>query len=227
MLQVDQNRSPEFPAESVTRYIAENSPTTTYVDVPLPLATDPDGGVLTYELTDDNGGLFQLVMVDGTTRVPMDAGTLVLPMKGMTPVLQVRVAPLVAEADPVPANFGTEFNHEDDALNSYSVIVTVSDDGDHTDTLTVNIMVTDRNESPAVPRAVPPAPPGPGISGDSSVVVTEEHTGMVATYMVVGSDETGTWSLNGDDRSDFEINQDGVVTFRKRARFRGAGGQRR
>ena len=64
VLQVDQNRPPEFPEESVTRYIAENSPTTTYVDLPLPLATDPDGGVLTYELTDDNGGLFQLVMVE-------------------------------------------------------------------------------------------------------------------------------------------------------------------
>ena len=79
------------------------------------------------------------------------------------------------------------------------------------DTLTVNIMVTDRNEAPETPRA---APPGPRISGRSSVDVMEGHTGMVATYMVLGSDATVTWSLTGDDRLDFNIGRsDGMLTF--------------
>ena len=210
VLQVDQNRSPEFPEESVTRLIAENSPSTTYVDVPLPRATDPDGGVLTYELTDDNDGLFQLVMVDDNG-VPMDDGA-DPPMKGMppTPVLQIRVAPLVA--DGVDANFGTEFDHEDEDLNSYVLEITVSDDGDHTDTLTVNIMVTDRNEAPETPRA---APLGPSISGAGSVDVEEGHTGMVATYSIRGSDATATWTLTGNDSSDFTLNRStGELNFR-------------
>ena len=207
VLQVDQNRSPEFPEESETRYIAENSPSTTYVDEPLPTATDPDGGVLTYELMDDKGGLFQLVMVDADG-VPSDDGA-VLPMKGMTPVLQIRVAPLAA--GDVDANFGTEFDHENGHFSSHVVEITVSDDGGHTDTLTVNIMVTDRNEAPEMPRA---APPGPSISGRSSVDVMEGHTGMVATYMVLRSDATATWTLTGDDRSAFNIGQsDGMLTF--------------
>ena len=220
VLQVDQNRSPAFPVESVTRFIAENSPTTTYVDVPLPLAIDPDGGVLTYELTDDNDGLFQLVMVRAVDvdnvagqRAPADDGT-ELPMKGMTPVLQIRVAPLVAEADDVAANFGTEFDYEEVDLNSYSVEITVSDDGDHTDTLTVNIMVSGRNEAPAEPEAVPADPAGPSISGEGSVDVEEGHTGMVATYTVVNSNAAATWTLTGDDRSAFNIGRsDGMLTF--------------
>ena len=218
VLQVDQNRSPEFPVESVTRYIAENSPTTTHVDVPLPLATDPDGGMLTYVLTDDNNGLFQLVMVDGDG-VPMDGGT-VLPMKSMTPVLQVRVAPLALATGDFEGNFGTEFNRENEDLNSYVVIVTVSDDGGHKDTLTVNIMVTDRNEAPPVPSE---APPGPSISGRDSVDVMEGHTGMVETYMVVRSDETVTWTLTGADTSDFTLDRStGELNFRTTPDFENA-----
>ena len=120
VLQVNLNRAPEFPSASVTRYIAENSPSTTYVDVHIPAAVDPDDAAgssnVTYEMTDDNDGLFQLVMVN-TDGMPVAAGT-----EGATPVLQIMVAPL---AD--PGNFGTEFDHEDDDLNSYTVEVTASD----------------------------------------------------------------------------------------------------
>ena len=89
----------------------------------------------------------------------------------------------------------------------------------HKDTLTVNIVVADRNEAPGMPMA---APPGASISGPGSEEVMEGHTGMVATYRVRGSDETPGWSLTGDDRGDFEINQDGVVTFRNVPDFEAA-----
>ena len=233
VLQVNQNRDPEFPVASVTRYIAENSPSETYVGGPLPLATDPDGGVLIYALMGDDVGLFELLVVpaaDGANiagqRAPTDDGT-IYPVSGMDVVLQLRAADLIAaNLLDEPGNFGTEFNHEDDDLNSYEVILEVSDDGDHKDTLTVNIMVTNRNEAPNTPRAAPKAPPAPEIMGNPAVEHAENDEEMVATYSVANApaDETVTWSLGGDDVGAFDIDQDGEVTFSRVPDYERSGG---
>ena len=53
----DEQRPPGFPEETVTRTVAENAPSTTFVGDHLPLAMDPDdpqGENLTYTLEDSD-----------------------------------------------------------------------------------------------------------------------------------------------------------------------------
>ena len=132
--------------------------------------------------------------------------------------LQVRVKPIS-----LPDNGVTEdrpmivFNHEDEDANAYTVELTAIDatgDRDLDATLTVNIVVTDRNEAPSSPSAVPE---GLRITGDDTVSYPEGNMGMVASYEIAGpgaGDATATWTLSGDDRGDLSIGRtDGVLTF--------------
>ena len=143
-------------------------------------------------------------------------------------LLQVRVKPI-----DVVGNEVTEdrpmivFNHEDEDANEYTVKLTAIDaTGDRMldATLTVNIVVTNRNEAPSVPKA---APEGLRIAGDASVSYAEDETDAVATYEIAGpgADEaTATWSLTGDDRSDFNIGRsDGMLTFEATPDFENPG----
>ena len=111
------------------------------------------------------------------------------------------------------------FDHEgeDEGTNEYTVELTAIDaTGDRAldATLTVNIVVTNRNEAPSEPAK---APEGLRIVGHAAPY-TEGGTGVVATYEIAGpgADEaTVTWTLTGTDRSDFNIRRsDGMLTFR-------------
>ena len=60
---MDLHRAPAFNPDTITREIAEGSPTETYVGVPLPGAVDPDDtdDRTTYELGGDDIDYFQLL----------------------------------------------------------------------------------------------------------------------------------------------------------------------
>ena len=86
--------------------------------------------------------------------------------------------------------------------NSYSVTVTVEDDNGGSDSIDVTINVTDVNERPDV-------------AGQSSPSYDENGTGAVGTYTADDpEDDDITWSLRGTDRFDFDISDDGELTFR-------------
>ena len=208
---IDLHRAPVFDPDTITLEIAEGSPTETYVGAPLPTATDPDGtdDDTTYELADDGDiAYFELLSYDHDDN-PGTADQL---------LLQVRVKP-IGGANLVTADRPMiVFNHEDEDANQYTVELTAIDatgdwmlDG----TLTVNIVVTNRNEAPSLPKA---APEGLRIAGDDSISYPEDGTDVVATYEIAGpgADEaTATWTLTGDDSSDFNIGRsDGMLTFR-------------
>ena len=60
----------------------------------------------------------------------------------------------------------------------------------------------------------------PVITGDAAPNYAENGTGPVATY--TGTDPEGvtvTWSLSGDDAEDFEISEDGMLTFKESPNF--------
>ena len=87
-----------------------------------------------------------------------------------------------------------------DRDNEYEITVRASD-GSFSDDIDVTITVTDVNESP-------------DINGDFSPSYDEGGTGTVATY--TADDPEGgdiTWSLRGTDRNDFDISEDGELTF--------------
>ena len=131
----DLRRGPEFPEETAMRMVAENAPSTTFVGEPLSLAMDLDGPVgLTYTLEgSDNGSedtaFFELFKVT-------DNGD----ERNST---QIRVK-LHDEAH--------DLDHEAEGRNGmYEVVLKVTDGSDLVDTITVTIMVTDRNEAPSTP----------------------------------------------------------------------------
>ena len=67
------------------------------------------------------------------------------------------------------------FDHEDEDANKYTVKLTAIDatlDRDLNATLTVNIVVTNRNEAPTEPKA---APEGLRIAGDASIPYAEDR----------------------------------------------------
>ena len=91
---------------------------------------------------------------------------------------------------------------------SYTVMVTATDPGGLSATVTVTIEVTGVNEAPEIMVG------GLAISGMSRVDYAEDRRDDVATYRASGPDAaSATWTLEGDDAGDFDISADGVLTF--------------
>ena len=64
---------------------------------------------------------------------------------------------------------------------------------------------------------------GVSVTGPSSVDHEENDVGSVATYVASGLDaDTATWSLEGVDEGDFDISNDGVLTFKESPNFENA-----
>ena len=94
-----------------------------------------------------------------------------------------------------------ELDHEDE--DEYTVTVTATDPGGGTGTVTVTITVTDVNE-------------GPEVSGRNSYTVEENQELSGADFFATDpeGDSVARWSLSGTDQGDFNISQDGELTFR-------------
>ncbi len=94
--------------------------------------------------------------------------------------------------------------------NVYNVTVKVTDSGTpvKSDTLAVTITVNNVNEAPTITST------GTGFTAPSFV---ENGTGVVATYMATDVDAMTTlsWSVEGTDSEDFDINSsNGMLTFK-------------
>ena len=93
-----------------------------------------------------------------------------------------------------------------DRDNEYVVTVVASDERGLEGTLEVRVTVTDQNE-------------GPEITGTTTFSITENGELVGASYR--GRDpedpslEITRWSVTGTDRGDFEIDEDGELSFRK------------
>ena len=90
---------------------------------------------------------------------------------------------------------------------SYMVVVTATDGSGANDTQMVTITVTDVDEQPVV-------------AGEATSDYPEKGEAAVAAY--TGTDPEGvtvTWSLSGDDAEDFEISEDGMLTFKESPNF--------
>ena len=215
VLVVDMHQAPVFADDSITRYVAENSASGTYVGMPVEAAVDPDGGMPAYEIMPGgDADKFELIAVneDGTEPEQIVGS-------GSTDadrvLRQIRVKPAAPAADGVDAVPVLALNHGGEE-SSYTVTVRATDGTGLSDTVTVTIMVSDRNEAPGTPTE---APPGASIVGDSNPDVVEDVDGSgnreVTTYRVIDTDETAAWSLTGDDRADFNLgSSDGVLSFR-------------
>ena len=94
-----------------------------------------------------------------------------------------------------------ELDHED--RSTHAVTVTATDPGGGTGTVTVTITVTDVNE-------------GPEVSGRNSYTVEENQELSGAGFFATDpeGDSVARWSLSGTDQGDFNISQDGELTFR-------------
>ena len=94
-----------------------------------------------------------------------------------------------------------------EATTSYMVVVTATDGSDASATITVTITVTNVDEQPVV-------------AGDATADYPENEEAAVANY--TGTDPDGVtviWSLSGDDAEDFEISEDGMLTFKESPNF--------
>ena len=93
--------------------------------------------------------------------------------------------------------------------DSYMVVVTATDPSGATDTINVNISVTDENDKPVITGGEPNGYP-------------ENSTDPVATFSATDRDgDPIEWSLAGDDAGDFAISDDGVLTFKDTPNFEG------
>ena len=99
---------------------------------------------------------------------------------------------------------GTSLNFE--ARRNYQVTLTVSDPSGASDTIDVNVDVTDVDEPPEIDITVP----GPE---REDAAYEENNTSPVATYTVGGLTEDFVWSLSGIDAGNFSISSSGVLTF--------------
>ena len=205
----DQKRPPAFPAEyadGVEREVAENAPSTTFVGDPLPLAMDPDdpqGERLTYTLEDGDNGSEDTAFFELLSTGVDDGGNPVYST-------QIRVK-LHDEAH--------DLDNEAEGRNGiYEVVLKVTDDSGLEDTITVIIMVTDRNEAPSVP--VEASDDAPTTPANNAPEFPSTETGMrsvpenTATDMPIGdpvaatdadAGDTLTYTLGGADMASFDI----------------------
>ena len=164
----------------------------------LVLATDTDDAetadddVIDYNLsgadakyfTIDSAGDDSRTAADGTTQVPALSG-------------QIRVSAAGAK----------ELNYE--KRRTYRVTVTAVDLEGLNSSVSVTINVVNENEGPEIMQGTL------AVSGAPLVEYDSTDSGDVGTYTAVGRDAAGaSWSLSGDDDGDFNISQNGVVTFR-------------
>ena len=210
----DLKRKPEFSeetgTETVTRMVAENAPSTTFVGEPLSLAMDlddPQGVRLTYTLEDsDNGSedtaFFELFMVDPTPVNPDNGDE-----RAST---QIMVS-LHDEAH--------DLDHEaEDRNGKYEVVLKVTDESGLDDTITVTITVTDRNEAPSTPMEASDDPPTPPANNAPEFPSTEtgmrsvaentaagENIGAPVTATDADAGDTLTYTLSGADAASFDI----------------------
>ncbi len=203
-----QNDAPEFADDQdpvmagdqadAARSVAENTKAGKTVGSPL-MATDDDGDTLTYTLTGNDAGHFDIDWATGQimTKTKLDAengDSSLTDRDNGTDGLQLEV--MVRATDPagIPGAGTAE--------------------PDNSDTVTVNITITDKNEAPAV-------------SGGATATFDETDGGIDAalhTYTATDPD-TGapdsTWSVGGADGSKFNIGNetggaDGQLKFKKK-----------
>jgi hypothetical protein len=200
-----QNEAPEFAAdqdavmtgdqEDAKREVAENTEAGKTVGSPL-VATDGDGDTLTYTLTD----------ADGRT----DGDSAVFTIDWATGQIMTK----------------EDLDYEDSANtdNEYTVVVRATDpagipgadtaETENSDTVTVVISVTDKNEAPVV-------------DGDDPQTFNEDSgdiTSPLATYTAVDPDADApdpTWTVGGADGSKFNIGNEsggtpGQLKFKKK-----------
>ena len=196
------NNAPEFAADQdpimdgvqpdAKREVAENTEAGKTVGSPL-TATDDDGDTLTYTLTDVGGG------TDGDSAVfTIDWAT----------------GQIMTKAD-------LDYEDSDNPDNEYTVVVRATDPAGipgagtpvtaDSDTVTVVISVTDKNEAPVV-------------SGDATHTFNEDSgviTTPLQTYTAVDPD-TGapdpTWTVGGADGSKFTAD-DGALEFKAKPNY--------
>ena len=161
----DGNRAPFFEERLETsRSVPENSTQGTKVGEPV-VATDLNGDVLTYGIEHEDDERFGIDRNTG----------------------QISVGP------------GLHLNFEAD--DSYRVKVTATDPGGLSDTIEVEILVTDVNEPPEV-------------TGDDSVEFREGSTGTVERFRATDPEEDSfVWSVEGADGVYFSIDDRGYLSF--------------
>ena len=205
----DLKRAPVFPEETVTRMVAENAPSTTFVGDHLALAMDlddPQGSRLTYTLEDsDNGSedtaFFELFVADPTPDSP-DSGD-----ERVTTQIRVKLHDEAHDLD-----------HEAEGRNGvYEVVLKVTDDADLEDTITVRVTVTDRNEAPSTPMAATDDAPTPDANNapvfaaatDTREVAENaaagENIGAPVTATDADAGDTLAYTLGGADMASFDI----------------------
>lgn len=202
--EVENNTPPSLPDGTLTREVAESAGPGAPVggsdgDDPqtgLILASDLDNDaqaeILLYELEGPDKDLFTVDTIDVDSQTdPKVIG-------------RIRVGE------------GTELDY-DAGRRTYTVVVRATDPAGLSDTVTVNINVTDVDEMPELSRA------DVTITGDTRIDYPENSTAEVQTYGVMGADAgTPTWSISGADRSAFSISSAGVLTFNSPPDFEAA-----
>ena len=111
---------------------------------------------------------------------------------------------VIAATGQITVGPGTSLDFE--TRTSYMVTLTVSDPSGASDTIDVNIEVTNVDEPPTIDLTVP----GPQ---REDAAYQENNTSPVATYTVGGQTEGFEWSLSGIDADNFSISSSGVLTF--------------
>ena len=93
--------------------------------------------------------------------------------------------------------------------SSYTVTVTATDPSGSSASIVVNITVTDADD-PAIVTLV----------GDNSIEYEENGTGPAATFTATDQDgDPVSFSLSGPDAGDFEISDDGALSFKSSPNF--------
>ena len=159
------NGAPTFGGGSNTkRSVPENSGERTAVGDPV-VATDPDNDTLTYRIESQAGGPFTVNSNTGQIRVGR----------------------------------GTNLNYE--SSRSHEVDLTVEDPGGLTDTIEVEIEITDVNEPPVV-------------TGNDDLEFQENRTGNITRYSASDPErESSSWSVEGVDGSFFSMDSRGYLSF--------------
>ena len=178
------NVKPDFQVDGtsvtrLTRYVNENSPAGTSV-------------------ADDQGDASPVTAVDG-------GGGLIYKLSGS----DARYFDIEERGDNkgwISVAAGTNLDYE--TKKKYTVTVRAEDPSGDSDTVTVDINVTDVNEPPTVVKK------SLVITGPGTFDYPEDETNrQVATYRAVGPDGTRRWSKSGDDAGDFQLSSAGALSF--------------
>ena len=111
---------------------------------------------------------------------------------------------VIAATGQITVGAGTSLDFE--TRTSYMVTLTVSDPSGASDTIDVDVEVTNVDEPPTIDLTVP----GPE---REDAAYQENNTSPVASYTVGGQTEGFEWSLSGIDAGNFSISNSGVLTF--------------